>query len=194
MRLDLWCYSNMTVPNIEPFSIRAGDTLTWSRSLADYPASGWTLSYVLINSSAKISITAGSDGNNHLVSVAPATSANYSAGWYDWTAQVTDGTDVYTVDYGRMEVLPQFSAASTLDNRTHARKMLEAIEAALEGKATNDQLDLLETSLATRGIKRDPEKLLIIRDRYRSEVANEVRADAIRKGLGNGRRIQTRLV
>jgi hypothetical protein len=46
------------VPTTEPASVVAGDTLTWKRTLADYPAGTWTLKYRLINSAGKFDITA----------------------------------------------------------------------------------------------------------------------------------------
>ena len=68
---------------LEPSRVTAGDTITWLRSLADYPASaGWVLSYTLINSAAKISITATASGADHLVTVAAATSAAYTPATY----------------------------------------------------------------------------------------------------------------
>ena len=71
------------IPSAVPSSVRAGDTVTWRRSLADYPASdGWTLSYVLLSPAAQITIAATADGSAHLVSVAPATSAAWAAATY----------------------------------------------------------------------------------------------------------------
>jgi len=178
---------------IEPSSIRAGDTLAWRKVLFGYPAGTWTLVYTLINAAAKITITGGADGSEHVIGVAAATSGAYAAGKYDYVAHVTSGTERISVGSGRIEVLPNLAAATTYDNRSHARKMLEAIEALLSSKATADQLDLIETQFDTRVMKRDPGKLLALRDRYRAEVASEDRAERLRQGLDTGRRIQTRL-
>ena len=182
-----------TTSYIEPSSLRAGDTLAWRKVLPDYPATEWTLGYTLINSSAKITITGSADGVEHVINVAAATSGAYTAGKYDYVAHVTKGAERVTVGSGRIEVLPNLAAATTYDNRSHARKMLDAIESLLQNKATADQLDLLETQFDTRVMKRDPGKLFALRDRYRAEVANEDRAERLRQGLDTGRRIQTRL-
>lgn len=40
---------SVTVPTTEPESVVAGDTWTWKRLLADYPAGTYTLKYRLIN-------------------------------------------------------------------------------------------------------------------------------------------------
>ena len=54
----------------------AGDTLNFLVTLADYPASIWTLYYRGINATAKLDITATADGDTHLVSVPPATTTS----------------------------------------------------------------------------------------------------------------------
>lgn len=182
-----------TIPDIEPTSLRAGDTIQWSRSLADYPASSWTLSYTLINAAAKITFTAAASGTDYLVTVAAATSANYAAGWYDWQAVVTKGTEKHTVGFGRLEILPNLAGATTYDNRSHAQVMLDAIESTLEGKASNDQLDLLSATFGNHTFTRNPEFLLKYRDRYRSEVNAERQAARLRQGLGSSNRISVRL-
>ena len=68
-----------SIPTTEPETITAGDSLTWKRTLADYPAGTWTLKYRLINADGKIDLTATASGTDHLVSVAPDTSAVYTA-------------------------------------------------------------------------------------------------------------------
>jgi hypothetical protein len=178
------------IPTAEPLSARAGDTWRWTRALADYPASdGWALSYVLINAGAKVTISASSDGDDHAVTVAAAATANYAAGAYEWVARVSKSGEVYTVGTGRITVLPSLSA-STADLRTHARKTLEAIEAVIEGRASQD---VLEYQIAGRSLKRIPvADLLMLRDRYRAEVAREDAANRVALGLPDRRRVFVR--
>ena len=118
------------VPTTEPTEVVAGDTLTWRRSLADYPASaGWVLSYALVNAAGQIAISASADGDDHLVSVAAATSAAYPVGTYAWQAYVTKTTERYLVDSGRLTVLPNLAAqVGGYDNRSWAQKTVDAIE------------------------------------------------------------------
>jgi hypothetical protein len=184
----------MEISNTEPSKIRSGDSITWQKELTDYPASAWTLTYTLINSTHKVTITATNSSNKHLVTVSAITSAAYTAGFYDWVAAVSNGTDRYTVGTGRIEIQPNLSIATTFDTRSHARKMLEAIDAVLLTRATADQLDLLDMSIETRNIKRDPEKLLAMRDRFQAMVNSETAAEKIQNGLGISRKIQCRLV
>ena len=52
-----------TVPTKEPLTIRAGDTIEWTKSLDDYKASaGWTLSYSFRGTGGTIDITSSAGG------------------------------------------------------------------------------------------------------------------------------------
>lgn len=180
------------VPTIEPTTLTAGDTWTWERTLADYPAPTWVLSYRLLSQAGEIAISASADGSDHLVSVAKATTAAYKAGLYKWFASVTDGTSRYQVGAGLVTVLPDPAAAGAgFDPRSHARRVLEAIEAVIEGRATKDQE---EYSIGSRSLKRTPiAELLELRDRYRAEVRGEELAEGIANGQAAGQRLLARL-
>ncbi|MHB8913240.1 MAG: hypothetical protein ACYC42_11450, partial [Lysobacter sp.] len=156
----------------------------WTRDLGDYPADVWTLSYYFRNATSKFNVTATADGTTHEVSVALATTAGYVAGWYDWTSFVTDGTSRYQVSTGRTEVLPDLANDVAYDGRTFALRMLDYIEAALESRASTDQLDLINAQLDTRSISRDKAGMIVLRDRFRAEVATEDRA---RRGIRSNR-------
>lgn len=174
-----------TVPTTEPASLRAGDTWEWRREdLGDYPAPTWVLSYHFRSAASYFDVTATADGAAHAVSVAMATTSGRIAGWYDWTALVTDGTSRYEIGRGRAEVLPNIATAAAVDGRTFARRMLDAIEAAMENRADADQLDMVTAQLESRSITRDKSGLMLLRDRFRAEVATEDRA---RRGVRSNR-------
>ena len=178
-----------TTPTTEPTVITPGDTIKWQRSLADYPATdSWVLSYELVNSAARYTTTAAASGADHLVTISAATTAAYVAGNYDWRARVTKAGEVYTVGTGRITVAKSFAAAA--DTRTQARKMLEAVEATLEGRATSATA---EYEIAGRRLKfLTPGELLNLRDRLRIDVAREDAAARSAAGLSNPGRIQVR--
>ncbi|HMU54845.1 MAG TPA: hypothetical protein PKA61_07555 [Nitrospira sp.] len=180
-----------TIPSTEPSSFRAGDFLTWTKSLADYPANqGWSLAYTLINASSKITINAGTSGADFLVSVPAATTAAYTAGIYQWMARVTKSTEIYTVASGTIEILPNLAAATTFDVRSHAKIMLDAIEAAFEGKASSTQLEM---EINGRRIKSfSPEEMIRWRSYYKMEVAKEADAESLARTGINRRRIGVR--
>ena len=161
-----------TVPTVVPAALRAGDTATWRRTLADYPASeGWVLSYVLVKVGSQVSITAAASGADHLVSVATATTAGWSPGVYAWQERVALAGAIYTVGTGSLEILASFAAATTgLDARSHAQKTLAALEAWIEGH----DLSVAEYEVAGRRMKYIPiADLLVLRDAYRREVRGQ---------------------
>ena len=179
------------IPTSEPSTITPGDTVKWTRSFADYPASaGWALTYELVKASTRIAISASTSGDDHLVNVSAATSAAYVAGTYDWRARVTKTTEVYTVGTGRITIKASF--ASALDARSSLRTALEAIEATLSGRTTSATA---EYEIAGRRLKYIPlPELLTLRDRYRIDVAREDAAARSAAGLPNPGRIQVRHV
>jgi hypothetical protein len=183
------------IPTSEPLSARAGDTWTWTRTLADYPAGTWTLKYRFKNATTGFEFTASQSGTDHLVSVAAATTAAFTAGQYQWIAWVEGGTsEKYTVDEGSLQVLPDYRAGLAtvpLDDRTHARKVLAAIEAVIERRATLDQM---EYTIDGRSLKRTPiPDLLKLRQKYQAEVRGQDAAARLNDGLAPGGKISFRL-
>lgn len=184
----------MTNPTIEPRTLRAGDTWKWRREdLADYPAPTWTLKYRFKSAAGGFEVVAAASGALHQVTVAASTTAGFAAGTYSWAAWVESGAEQYTVGSGTVTIEPNLragAATDALDARSHARKVLAAIEAVLEGRASRDQE---EYRIGDRMLKRTPiADLLRLRALYRKEVAAEDAAAAIANGTGTGRRILTR--
>lgn len=163
-----------------PASIIAGDTATWLLTLADYPASaGWSVTYTLINAAGKITIPSTASGSDHLINVAPATTSAYAVGKYSWQCRVSGGGQAFTVAVGEMEVKANFAAATTLDSRSHAQKLLDAIEAWIE----NRDLAVSEYEIAGRRMKYIPMgDLLKLRDQYRREVQAAMGNSGARSG------------
>ncbi|MDX2074695.1 MAG: hypothetical protein SFX19_10105 [Alphaproteobacteria bacterium] len=176
----------------EPFEIIAGDLIQWKRQLSDYPANaGWSLSYTLINSALKITINTSADGADHAVSESATTSAGWTAGTYNWQARVTKGSEKYVVDEGTIIIKPNFAALTTFDSRTHVKKVLDAIEACIEGTASKDQE---EYTIGTRSLKRRSlSELLTLREKYRGYWTQEQNAEKLKNGLGRKNKILVRL-
>jgi hypothetical protein len=175
--------------------IIAGDSLNFLTTTPNFPASqSWVLTYKLIPlaGGTPITITASAEGDDHRVTVLASVTALYAPMEYSWEAYVTKALERYTVDSGTVKVLPDPSVATTLDNRSHARKMLALIELALEGHATNQQLDLLSSAIGTRVWNRDVAKLLPMRDQYRKEVWTEDRQEALASGQADPNKIRVR--
>lgn len=182
------------VPTTEPLVVTAGDLVTWKRSLPDYPANdGWVLSYALTKSSVRITFSSTASGADHLVSVAAATSAAWTAGAYLIQGYVTKAatSERYRVFEANIEILTNLAAQSSgYDGRSHAKKVLDAIEAVLESRAskTVQSWSGLEQSFSLIPTA----ELLTMRDKYRAEYQAEQAASNIARGLGNKRNVFVR--
>lgn len=169
-----------------PAKLTAGDTWEFTFSHADYAAPTWDASIYFENAAATFSATATDEGSDHAFSVAAATTATKVAGRYKWSIRVTDGTDSYTVDTGWTEVLADPAAPGTHDPRSDARKLLDALNATLLGRATSDQLAM---SINGRSISRTPLPEL---RQWRDQLKQEVRTEEQGASAGLGRNIKVR--
>lgn len=177
----------MTIPENVPSELIAGDTWQWTRDLgSDYPAGTWALTYYFENKDSSFSVLATASGTTYAITIAAATTATYRAGRYRWRARAVAAGVNTIVDDGYVDVTTDPAAAGAYDFRSDARKMLDALNATLIGKASNDQLSM---SIQGRSLSRlTPSELLDWRDRIRNEVRGEEQADA----AGAGRTIKAR--
>ncbi len=174
----------------EPTSFTAGDTVSWTLSLPDYPASaGWVLQYTLINGTDKFQFAAAASGNDHVVTVAAATTATYPAGTYTWQSTVTLGTVRHTVGTGRILVQPNLAAATTLDARSTARKALDAADAALADYGAKAYLTSFSIGGRTQTFNK-PGEFLAWRDKLKAEVAREENAEKLRAGISGSNTVR----
>jgi hypothetical protein len=176
----------------EPTSFTAGDTLSWTRTLADYPASaGWVLAYRFINATSKFDVTGSASGDAHTIAVAATISAVYAAGTYSWQAFVTKGAERYTVATGTCAVEPNLAAVSATgyDNRTPARKALDALNAGLAQFGSNAHVQ--GYTIEGREMRyRTFADFIAARDRLAQEVAREDAAQRAAAGLTSKNRLR----
>lgn len=176
----------------EPSRVTAGDTVTWLKSLADYPAStGWVLSYTFINASTKISISATASGADHLVSVTAATSAAWVAGTYTWIAVVTKAAERFTVGQGSIVVAPNLAAAATYDTRSVAQKALDQVNQALATYGAKAYLQSYEINGRKQAFQ-NPGEFMKFRSQLVAEVARETNVARIAAGLAPRNQISVR--
>lgn len=172
-----------------PNEITAGVTLEIPITLTAYPAGeGWTLKLALRGPDA-IDVTATADGDTHVLGASAATTSAWSPGDYWFVLRVTDGTDIFEIENNRIEIAADLTlAAAGYDGREHVDKVLEAIEAVIEGRASKDQD---RYKINNRELQRTPvTDLLMLRDKYREEAR---RQRAAKKGQSLlGRRVLTR--
>jgi len=186
------------VPIVEPAVLTAGDLWTWKIYNADYlPDDSWVLTYGLVNASAQITITASDNCDGyHLVSVAAATTANYTAGDYVWTAQYTNSTSVHTVRRGRVTVKADYGAgaySSGLDDMGHIKKVLDAIEDVIYGRAQQDHLSYSIGGSLGRSLSRvSHTELITTHSHYKRMYDDLLAAERVGLGLGHSNRLRVR--
>lgn len=169
-----------------PKQFYAGDNV--EIHIPDYDARTCVLT--LNNSAGTLQATGVQDADEWVVTLTSTVTGALSAGEYSYHIGLTDAGERETLQVGRLEVLPDIASGTAVDFRTHAEKVLSAIEAALEGKATSDQQEI---TINGRSIKRyTPESLLAWRDKYKAEVIQQRRAEAIQNGGLNTGKIYTR--
>ena len=154
----------------EPRTIRPGTSVSWNRSVGEYsPTNGWSLRYTFINSRARFEVDASTAGNQWVAAISTVDSAAYSPGKYTWIATVTRDSEVIEVDRGQIEVTAPLSAP--VDGRTDNERFLDAIEAVLGGRASQDQLSM---TVGERSLERIPlSDLLRLRSHYKTLVDQE---------------------
>jgi len=167
----------------EPSRVTAGDSISWLKSLPDYPAdASWVLAYTFINSASKISLTATASGADHLVTVTAAASALWVAGTYTWQATATKTTQRYTVDSGSLVVAPNLAAQTTFDSRTSARKALDAVNLLLETYGSKAYMHSYEINGRKQQFQ-SPGDFMAFRSMLEAEVAKEDNATRLAAGL-----------
>ena len=176
----------------EPSRVTAGDTITWLKSLPDYPANaGWVLGYTLINQSSKKTITATASGADHLVIVPAATSATWTAGLYTWVSSVSKGADRYTIGTSTITINPDPTAVASFDTRSSARKALEAVNSAMETYGAKAYLQGYEINGRSQRFH-TPGEFMRFRSQLMAEVAREDNAARLNAGLGTSNQIKVR--
>jgi hypothetical protein len=186
-----------TPPESEPLSFHAGTTVKWKRTdLADFPAPTWTLNYFLQKDGTKIDFASSQDGStaNHSVSLAHATTASYTVGIYHWIVEARSSSEVYIVDSGIMEILTDFAEqTSGYDDRSIAKKMVDAYEALFANQITNLTLEQLSYSVGGRSIsKLSAGQIREEYQRWKRIYQSELDNERINNGLGTRKRILTR--
>lgn len=180
-----------------PTELIAGDRWTWKRTdlSADYPTDSYSVKYALRlfgTGAIEIEVTATEANGNYYFEVAAATTAGYTAGWYQWQMYVTRTSDSerLTLESGRVEVMPDRDE-SEADPRTHNRKMMETLETAIESLASKV---VTSYSIGDRTLTyADLPELREQRDIYARRVKDEERLELAKRGKGGGNRVRVRL-
>ena len=111
---------------------------------------------------------------------ASSTTTGYSVGDYIWEAHITKSSDSnrVMVDSGRTIT---HLADTNADLRSHAKKVVDAIEAVIENRATIDQQSM---SIAGRSLSRmSIDDLLNFRNQYKNEYLRELKKQELKMVL-----------
>jgi hypothetical protein len=180
----------------EPATLRAGTTWTWSETAPDlYPNATYQLKYYF-QGPVVFNVTAANDGANFKVTITSATSKTYPSGIYRWVRQfvkISDAT-VYSEtpeQSGELNVLQDLSTVQGgYDSRSHVRRVVEALEAVIENRATKAQSEI---EIAGRRIwYLSPAELRKEWEQYSYLLKQEERAALIAQGKSPGNQILVR--
>lgn len=175
-----------------PKKLHAGDSIDVTATLPSYPASaGWSVSVVIVNGSYNYQVDSTADGDNHSIDALPAATFTWMPGEYKWTAFVVKSTTHrIRISVGDIQILPDIIDDVVSDMRSHAEKVLAAVEAVLEGKATTDDYQVnVRGKMLTRY---SYEELIKLRKSYRGEVLQERRAAKKEMGKSGASQIRVR--
>ena len=189
-------FDTANYPTTEPYSFVAGDRIAWKRTDlgSDYSNSSYTLTYEARLEAAggtAFTITAAADGSDYKVEVGSSTTEDYDAGTYHWSAFITRDSDSerIQIDSGTFKVEAN-KKTSVTDPRTHVKKVLDAIEGVIEGRASKDQENLTVEGMTL--VRTPIEDLLVLYSKYKAMYVQEKRAERMRKGKKHSGKIYTR--
>lgn len=164
-----------------PSQITAGTTTKYSKSFSDYPAPAWSMT-VHIAGKGKIAVAAVAAGAGFAVTITAVQSAALDSGAYTWVERVTNGTEVYDAATGLVLVKPDPGAASAGDFQTWASRMVERLEALLEGRITSDVAETMQ--IGGRAVSKIPvEQLWALLQSLRAEVSIQRRGGRIMRSV-----------
>ena len=165
-----------------PKEITAGFTYEWQESFSQYPAStyGLTATFILNTyGNTRYTVTAVANGDGFSFTIPATVSADFTAGNYKLYLFVTLGAAKYLV--GNQDVVIKANPlTATGDTRSHIQKVLDAIEAVLENRATQEYQSMSINGYSITQMS--PEELLKLRSYYRNELRKANNLDRINNG------------
>lgn len=158
---------------IIPAYIKAGLSTPLSRiKLRDYPATEWSLRLILRGPAAVQVVGSVEPDGLHSLNLTAAETGAWPAGIYAYSLRVTDGVDVHEVESSTVEVIADLDTiVAGVDQRSHARRVLDNIEAVIEKRSTQDQD---KYRINNRELWRTPlADLLTLKNQYAALVRRE---------------------
>lgn len=171
---------------IDDCILTAGESISATLAFDDYPATTHTVKYFFRQELTHREATCSASGSNHVLAVAASITELWQTGRVLFSAIATnDSTDAAErCDYGVLDVHPNPAIV------THAQKVLMAIRAVIEGRASDDQLTVALGDVQLRNMT--PKELSEWEGAYHDRVQAEMDRAAGMLGASNRRTIQTR--
>lgn len=158
---------------MQPFGkqLVAGDTWQWALAL-DYDSATWTAKY-FFRGAASLDIVGVHNESGFVFKATPAQTAAFAPGTYSWQLVVVSATDRIEIARGSVEVLANIEAGGVnFDGRSYTKRILDAIEAVLEGRASRSE-KYYQVGSRSLGLM-EPTELLDLRDRLRRDYRAEL--------------------
>lgn len=191
--------AGMDTPTNEPTTLRAGDTVAWTRELAEYSAAdGWSLKYRLLwPVGVAADISAVGTGTLHSVNLSAADTASFTAGPATLVAYVEKGAGATleraTLQSQSITVLPSLAAATAYDGRSANAIALANARAALASYMAKGQLHVASYDVGGRTMTfRAATEITDLIAYYEREVFKENALLAAVNGVAAGR-VQVRM-
>lgn len=171
------------MPNLTemPTSFAAGETLSYTKLLSDYPASaGWALT-VYLAGKKPIHAHATASGDSFVVVFSATDTTALLPGLYYWTERVDKAGEVHDAATGTVDVKPNLATATDGSIQSINEKLLDLIDARLAGRLLSD---VERYSVAGRTVERIPaEKLLAERTRISNLLEMEKNPTRISRSI-----------
>ena len=189
-------FDSTNYPTTEPEILVIGDRWLWKRTDigSDYAPSSYALSYnarLLGTGSTTFSITASESGTDYIVEVASSTTSSRTAGVYAWNMFITRSSDSERIalDSGKFDLRDNL-ATSSADQRTHAAKMVDYLEATQESLAQKltSSYSITDRSNTLRSMDEVSAQL----NYYKAVFNREVMKDRAKSGRHTGQNILVR--
>lgn len=186
-------FDSTNYPSQVPTELQLGDFWAWKRDdlSEDYPVASYALSYEfnLVDGATVSNFTLTATESNDTYIVEASSTASYTKGNYNWVSYMTRSSDSARVklEEGFVEIQDNY-ATTTASVRSHAKIVLDAVEAVIENRANIDQSSM---SIAGRSLSRmSIDELLTFRARYKAEYLKEVKQLRIKNKRGSGNSIK----
>ena len=189
-------FDSTNYPTTEPEVLTIGDRWVWKRTDigTDYAPSSYALSYnarLLGTGSTTFSITASESGTEYIVEVASSTTSSRTVGVYAWHMYITRSSDSERIalDSGKFELKDNL-ATSSADQRTHAAKMVDYLEATQESLAQKltSSYSITDRSNTLRSM----DEVSVQLNYYRAVYNRESMKDRAKSGRRTGQNILVR--